>query len=438
MMRLSALSLLTLLLLAACAGIEPAPPEKGAAALITPETKRPEPPKEAADTPQSLPSPEEKPQAKPEPETATGQTPEEQRPPAPDPLSLSFSSLDLPGKIGQLLMVEVRNPSNGRFLTRLTEEYRTWAAGIQPGGFILFADNLVNPEQTRKLIEELKGTVRIPPFIALDEEGGSVSRLNAVPGMGTTPLPTNSSIGASGLPENAARAAASIAGELSALGFSVNFAPVADVHIPGSGSIIGDRSYGSSPELVARMAAAFSRSLEEGGVMSVAKHFPGHGAASGDSHDGRTLLTAAPELIARRELRPFKEAVKINIGGIMLGHITVPSLDAEETPATLSKAVATDLLRGELGYKGLVFTDSLRMRAVTAYYRPDTLPLLAFEAGADILLMPVSPVRSRDLLIEAYLSGRIQDARLASSLKRIEEAKRRYAVSGVPRIADLP
>jgi beta-N-acetylhexosaminidase len=433
MMRRSALSLLTLLLLAACAGIEPAPPEpEVAAAVITPEAKQPAPPREAAEGPRRPLLPEAKPEAD------GGRRPEEQQPPAPDLLSLSFSALDLPGKIGQLLMVEVRNPSDGSFLTRLNEEYRTWAAGIQPGGFILFANNLVNPEQTRTLIEELKGTVTIPPFIALDEEGGSVSRLSAVPGMGTTPLPTNGSIGASGLPENAARAAASIADDLSALGFSVNFAPVADVYIPGSGSIIGDRSYGSSPELVARMTAAFSRSLEERGVMSVAKHFPGHGAASGDSHDGRTVLAAEAELIARRELQPFEEAVKINIGGIMLGHITVPSLDAGDNPASLSKAVATDLLRGRLGYRGLIFTDSLRMRAVTNYYRADALPLLAFEAGADILLMPVSPVRSRDLLLEAYLSGRIGRERLVSSLRRIEEAKRRFAVSGGPRIADLP
>ena len=140
--------------------------------------------------------------------------------------------------------------------------------------------------------------------------------------MGGPVLPDNHSIGSTGLPSRAAAAARSIAAQLLDLGFSVDFAPVADVHIPGSGGVIGKRSYGTSAELVARMSTAFSRALEEEGILSVAKHFPGHGAAAGDSHEGKTLLNAPTEVIEERELLPFKAAVRNQVGGIMLGHIT--------------------------------------------------------------------------------------------------------------------
>ncbi len=344
-----------------------------------------------------------------------------------DAVLLLFKSLTLEEQIGQLFIVEVRDPSNGRFLKELNTTYSSWAKEIQPGGFILFAENLKDPVQTKKLIEDLTALTRVPPFIALDEEGGIVSRLSKVPAMNATPIPTGSRIGATGDSREAEKAGRIIARELRDLGFSIDFAPVADVHVPGSGGPIGPRSYGTDPYLVARMSSAFSRGLEDDGILSVAKHFPGHGAAVGDSHNEKTVLNADIATLESRELIPFRTAVNNNIGGIMLGHIMVPALEPEELPASLSHRIATDLLREKLGFEGLIFTDSLRMRGVTSLFRPNEIPLLAFEAGADMLLMPEQPKSAWKRMIEAYsVYHQVKKERLSDSLERIMHAKRKF------------
>jgi beta-N-acetylhexosaminidase len=342
------------------------------------------------------------------------------------PMAADIELMDRREKIGQLFMVEVRDPRNGKLLTKIDDSFREWAADLQPGGYILFADNLVNPEQTMKLITDLKALTTVPPFVALDEEGGVVSRLNAVPGMKGVPVPAARVIGSSGHVTQAQWAGRTIARQLKDLGFSVNFAPVADIHIPGSGGAIGERSYGTEPQIVSEMAVAFSRALEAEGILSVAKHFPGHGAAYGDSHTEKTVLDASLNLLIQRELVPFTSLIGQGIGGIMTGHIIVPSLDSTEKPASLSMNINDTLLRNYMNYKGLIFTDSLRMGGVTAFYNTAELPLLAFEAGADILLMPVSPTESRQILLKALESGRIPEQRLDDSLKRIAAAKQKF------------
>ncbi len=348
-------------------------------------------------------------------------------PEKPDPAALLFKSLTPEEQIGQLFIVEVRDPSSGTFLKEVTSSYSTWAQEIQPGGFILFAENLQDPLQTKKLIRDLNSLTRVPPFIALDEEGGVVSRLGKVPAMQATPIPASSRIGASGDSREAEKAARIIAKELRDLGFSIDFAPVADVHVPGSGGAIGPRSYGTDPELVAQMASAFSRGLEEEGILSVAKHFPGHGAAAGDSHNQKTILNADIATLETRELIPFKAAVENHVGGIMLGHIMVPALEPHELPASLSPNIATELLRNNLGFEGLIFTDSLRMRGVTAFFRPNEIPLLAFEAGADMLLMPEQPMQAWQRMLDAYhVYHYVEKERLDASLERILKAKRQF------------
>ncbi|WP_319417143.1 glycoside hydrolase family 3 N-terminal domain-containing protein [Marispirochaeta aestuarii] len=345
---------------------------------------------------------------------------------APDPLAAYLDRMDIKRQIGQLFLVEVRHPETGQLITRMNEAFREWAADLQPGGYILFADNLRNPQQTRELIADLQSLTTIPPFIALDEEGGVVSRLTAVPAMGGIPVPSARVIGASGYTAKAREAARTIAKQLRDLGFSVNFAPVADIHIPGTGGTMGERSYGTEAQLVSRMACAFSKTLEDEGILSVAKHFPGHGAAYGDSHTEKTVLDASREILTRREMLPFSALIKQGIGGIMTGHIIVPSLDNSGKPASLSGIISRNLLRDEMDYNGLVFTDSLRMGGVTAFYNAVELPLLAFEAGADILLMPVAALESRQRLLEALETGRIPQQRLRESLNRIALAKRRF------------
>jgi len=406
-----------MILLNSCTGLQEAPTPASPAIREKPESSVPS--EKPDDTEEQI-TDVQKPQ-----QTATAEVkkkPEHK----PDPLTAYMDRMSVKEKIGQLFLVEVRHPKTGQLLTGVNDDFRSWATELQPGGYILFADNLVNPRQTRKLIADLQSLTPIPPFIALDEEGGVVSRLNAVPTMGGLPVPAAREIGSSGQTARAEEAGQTIARQLKELGFSVNFAPVADIHTPGTGSTIGERSYGTEALLVSKMACAFSKALEDEGILSVAKHFPGHGAAYGDSHTEKTVLDAPRELLIHRELVPFASLIQQGIGGIMTGHIIVPSLDPGGKPASLSRRISETLLRSEMNYEGLVFTDSLRMGGVTAFYNTTELPLLAFEAGADILLMPVAALDSRQKLLEAFETGRVPERRLNDSLRRIAVAKMKF------------
>lgn len=261
----------------------------------------------------------------------------------------------------------------------------------------------------------------IPLLISTDQEHGAVTRI----GSPATLFPGGMALGADGDPHDA-RAAARVAGaELGAMGVNQNFSPVADVNVNPANPVIGVRSFGADPQAVAALTAAQVRGYQEAGIASTAKHFPGHGDTGTDSHFELPVITHSPAEWRRIDAPPFRAAIAAGIDSIMTAHILVPALDASGDPATLSHPILTGILRGELGYDGVVITDSLGMAGVRQKYGDDRVPVLALKAGADQLLNPPLLDVAWRAVLDAVTSGEISEQRIDESLVRILELKAR-------------
>ena len=298
---------------------------------------------------------------------------------------------------------------------------RELARGL--GGVVLFSRNVESRAQLAALSAGIRAH-RPEALIGIDEEGGDVTRLEA--GTGSS-FPGNLALGAVDDVELTAQVAAAIGGELAAAGVNLDFAPVADVNSDERNPIIGVRSFGTEPALVARHTAAFVAGLQRQGVAACAKHFPGHGATHADSHLELPTIDVDRETLLARELVPFRAAIEAGTQAVMTAHIRVPAVD--ELPATLSRAHLTRLLREELGFDGMVITDALEMRAVSATVGVEEGAVLAIAAGADALCLghelfgdAVSSIRQ--VLVEAVRAGRLPEERLAEAAARVERVGR--------------
>jgi beta-N-acetylhexosaminidase len=283
------------------------------------------------------------------------------------------------------------------------------------GGIVLYAWNVESREQLRTLAAELR-EVRPDVLVAIDEEGGDVTRLEAATG---SSYPGNAALGIVDDVELTERVASSLAAELADVGVDLDLAPVADVNTNPGNPVIGIRAFGADGELVARHVAAFVRGLQRGGVAACAKHFPGHGDTSEDSH----LALPVVESLEEAALLPFRAAIEAGALSLMTAHIVVRSLG--DTPATMSRAVLHDLLRGDLGYEGMVVTDALEMKAISATVGVEEGAVRAIAAGADALclghdLFDEPVVAVRDALVDAVRSGRLDEERLVEAAGRVE------------------
>ncbi len=304
---------------------------------------------------------------------------------------------------------------------------RELAGGL--GGVILFSRNVGERAQLAALSAEILGE-RAEALIGIDEEGGDVTRLEMRTG---SSYPGNLALGAVDDVELTERVAAAIGGELAACGVNLDLAPDADVNSDELNPIIGVRSFGSDPALVARHTAAWVTGLQSLGVAACAKHFPGHGATRADSHLELPTIDVDRETLLARELVPFRAAIAAGTQSLMTAHIRVPAID--ELPATLSRAHLTGLLREELGYDGMVMTDALEMGAVSKTVGVEEGAVLAIAAGADALCLGhdlfEDDVRAiRKALVDAVAAGRISEERLAEAASRVERVGR-WTASGV-------
>jgi beta-N-acetylhexosaminidase len=249
-------------------------------------------------------------------------------------------------------------------------------------GVALFGRNIVDRAQVADLCRAVRDAARglPPPLVAVDEEGGRVQRLKRI----CPVVPPMREVGAAG-PGAAAAEGAAIGRELAALGFNLDFAPVLDVDTNAANPVIGDRAFSGDADAVAACAVAFARALESEGVRACGKHFPGHGDAAADSHLDLPVIAAGADTLAVRELRPFEAAVRAGIGIVMTAHCVYPAIDAA-LPATLSRAHVTGLLRGRLGFGGVVVTDDLGMKAIEGRWGPDEVLGLGLDAGVDLFL----------------------------------------------------
>ncbi|MFG2089535.1 glycoside hydrolase family 3 protein [Spirillospora sp. NPDC048824] len=304
-------------------------------------------------------------------------------------------------------------------------------ARYRPGGFIYYGNNIDDPHQVAAFSNGIQraamaGPHRIPATIATDQEGGIVARIQppATQSPGAMAL-------AAGRRTGDARALARITGrELRAIGINQDYAPDADVNVNPANPVIGVRSFGSDPGLVSDMVTAQIRGYRSGGVTATAKHFPGHGDTTTDSHSGVPEIDHTRREWERLDLPPFRAAIAAGVDSIMTAHIVVPSLDPSGDPATLSRPILTGILRDRLGYRGVVVTDALDMQGVRDKYGDERIPVLALKAGADVLLKPpvdddgagVFP-RQLAAVVAAVESGELTEERIDASVYRILELK---------------
>ncbi|WP_346110072.1 glycoside hydrolase family 3 protein, partial [Nonomuraea maheshkhaliensis] len=282
------------------------------------------------------------------------------------------------------------------------------------GGVTLFGFNVADPGQVLDLTTALRGAG--DPVISLDEEGGDVTRLAYHVG---SPYPGNAALGAVDDVELTRRVYRAIGSELAACGINLDMAPSADVNTEADNPVIGTRSFGTVPDLVARHTVAAVEGLQSVRVAACVKHFPGHGATRVDSHLDVPVVDVNLEVLRARELAPFRAAIGAGARSVMTAHVAVPALTGD-TPATLSGAALTGLLRGELGYDGVIVTDALDMRAITESVGLAGGAVLTLAAGADLLCLGPLPTYDDVLAIIAGIEAAVHDGRLP--LDRLERA----------------
>lgn len=358
------------------------------------------------------------------------------------PVERLLQKMTLEEKVGQVLIAYFTGPE---FTSSLAVELEE----IPLGGIILYEDrgNIESPAQVAALIEKIQKTAldkeQLPLFIALDQEGGSVARLTA----GVTIFPGNMALGATGSTELAALNASIIARELRILGINLNFAPVVDVNNNPANPVIGVRSFGSSPEAVSHLGRAMVAPYFQEGVLATAKHFPGHGDTDVDSHYGLPLIPYDLSRLKSLELLPFEAMVEAGVPVVMMAHLLAPGLTgSDELPTSLSPS-AVRYLREEIGFDGLITTDSISMGAITDHLELEEAAVKAFQAGVDIILFgPWTGFQPGDRqeifrsLLGAVKDGTITVERLDQSVRRIITAKIEHKIidDPLPRLENLP
>lgn len=330
-------------------------------------------------------------------------------------------------KVLQLFMITPEALTGSGTVTAAGEQTKEAVLSHPVGGLIYFAKNLKEPEQVRTM---LRNTCRYyedagypVPFLGVDEEGGKVARIGGQPAFGVEQIPDMRSIGDQGDAAEAERVGRVIGSYLSDLGFNVDFAPSADVLTEPENQVIGRRSFGTDPELVAEFALAEVKGMEESGVWAVLKHYPGHGATRSDSHDGYACTDRTLEELTEAELVPFERGIREGVHFIMAAHISVPSVTQDTVPCTLSSCMITDVLRGTYGYDGIVVTDAMNMGAICQQYRSDEAAVLAIQAGVDLVLMPSDFLQAYEGVLTALDTGELTEERIDESVRRILRVK---------------
>ncbi len=344
----------------------------------------------------------------------------------------TLTGLTLRQKVGQLIMPWVLgdfapegSPSHDRILEYIEDQ------GI--GGVIM---SVGSPTEVAAKLNDFQMHSNIPLLVAADLETGAGFRMRGavqMPGTielgGATDFPSLMAVGATADPQLAYEMGRITAREARGVGIHIPFAPVLDVNNNPDNPIINVRSFGENPEDVADLGAAFVRGVQEHGAIATGKHFPGHGDTETDSHLGLPVIPHSRARMDSVEMFPFRHAIEAGMGAVMTAHISVPSLDGGVgDPATLSSAVLTDLLRDEMEFDGLLFTDAMDMSAISRGFGAEEASVRAIEAGADVILMPPSVERAVEGIAAAVESGRIEASRIDASVRRILETKKKMGL----------
>ena len=323
----------------------------------------------------------------------------------------TYAEMTVEERIGQLFMLMVSSQDQKK-----VEQSKTDIREIKPGG-IIFSKG--GPIKQLKLTNSYQKTADFPMLVGMDAEWGLAMRLDS-----TYAYPWNMTLGAIEDQSIVEEVGYRIGMHARRLGLHFNFAPALDININPNNPIIANRSFGEDPDNVAEKGVAMMRGMQRAGILTSGKHFPGHGDTDVDSHHSLPVLDFTRERLDSIELKPFRKAIQNGISSIMVAHLSVPAYESKEgKPSSLSRAIITDLLREEMGFKGLVISDALNMKGVADYAEDGETEVTAFLAGMDILLMPKNARASREALLKAYKRGKISERRLAYSVKKILLAK---------------
>lgn len=331
-----------------------------------------------------------------------------------------ISEMPLEDKVAGLFIITPEALTGVGTVTQAGEGTQAALNEYAVGGLIYFSKNIVDKEQLTAMLSNTGPKSKYPIFLAVDEEGGEVSRV-ANSDVEVIQVDDMATIGAGGDTTAAYEAGVTIGSYLKELGFNLDFAPVADV--TSDNDVLGNRSFGSDAALVSDMVANVAEGLEGTGVSACMKHFPGIGSAEEDTHDGRAEITKTLDEMRASDFLPFEAGIEVGVDFIMVSHAVASGIDAEGKPSSLSESVITNVLRGELGYNGIVITDALNMGAVTEYYTSEEAAVMAIEAGADMLLMPEDFEAAYNAVLSAVQNGTISEERINESLRRIYRVK---------------
>lgn len=336
-----------------------------------------------------------------------------------DFLMYKLNNMSLRDKIGQMIMFDYRDS------ILMNKELESILTTYNPGGFILFRSNIEDYKQTYQLLSDIKNATNTTGFIAVDQEGGRVQRLGARVGF---PLyPPMAEVGKSDV-KNTFELGKKMGEELNGIGVNMDMAPILDIYSNLENRVIGDRAFGTDADTVIEHAFAYADGLIGTKIIPVGKHFPGHGDTFKDSHAELPVVEKSLEDLKKLELRPFKEAAERNLPGLMAAHIAVPNITGDNTPTSLSSKMINGVLRKDLGYKGIIMSDSLKMKALTKFYTNQEIYLKTIEAGHDILLMPSSVKEAFDVLYREVNEGRISIDRINNSVYKILSLKFDYGL----------
>ena len=386
---------------------------------------------EAEAPPPETPETPEEPEPEPEPEPSDPQPADDTEEAPSDTSDLTaqiqsyLASMTQEEKIWQLFITTPESLTGVNLATQAGDTTRAALAEKPVGGICYFAANLVDREQTISMLSNTQSYAKTPLFLCVDEEGGRVSRVGSNEAMGVTHFEAAADYGARADMAEVYQVGSALAQALSALGFNVDFAPVADVVTNPNNTEIGDRSYSDDPQVAAAMVSAMVEGLQRGGMVSCLKHFPGHGSTENDTHEGKSVSNRTVEELRSCEWIPFQAGIDKGAAMVMVSHLTNANLS--DLPSDLSAQVMT-YLREELGFQGLIVTDSHQMGAITDYYESGEAAVLALQAGADMVLMPQDLQAAFDGVQAALEDGTLTQARIDESVMRILAVKFSFGI----------
>lgn len=341
-----------------------------------------------------------------------------------DAIKAQIDKMTIEEKVGQMVIVGVEGETFNPSIEKMIQDYHV-------GGFIFMGKSIKSTAQLLELVNSIKtanSKNKISLFLSIDQEGGRVDRMPKE----FNRYPSNKEIGKINSEELSYNIGSTIAYEISSFGFNMDFAPVLDINSNPKNPVIGDRSFGTSPQLVKSLGIETMRGIQGGNIIPVVKHFPGHGDTSVDSHVGLPKVNKDLEQLNDFELIPFKEAIKNNVDGVMIAHILLPKIDSK-FPATLSSIIINDILREQLGYKGIVITDDMTMGAIAKNYKIGEAAVKSVAAGSDIILIAHDYKKGTEAItsiINAVNDGRITMERIDESLYRVLKLKEKYDLNG--------